>query len=248
LSPVQLGVHSDWARVLPGGAQSFVWKQDGSAWVIRETGKAEDPTLLGGEIAPGMVIQSVPSLNNLRFRSLHQMLRNVFEVGLREDGTLWLADYPNETISNLGSATATKNSASRPGLAQIGKDSDWAAVASGFLEMVALKTDGSLWLWKTDWDSMSQFAGPRWGPNFAGTMARLLEQPPERLGKHHDWVGLGIWRSNITTLAADGSLWLWRRSDLPSYRHGIYSEDFTSSWLAPTRKPLMIENIFPASN
>ena len=54
-----------------------------------------------------------------------------------------------------------------------------------------------------------------------------------QLGNHSDWIALPSWWSGMA-LAADGSLWCW------DMRYPI--------WLAPSRKPVYLGNIFGKTN
>ncbi|HZL14036.1 MAG TPA: hypothetical protein VFC85_07815 [Verrucomicrobiae bacterium] len=53
-----------------------------------------------------------------------------------------------------------------------------------------------------------------------------------QLGNHSDWIAISQFHYWSTlALAADGSLWLW-------------NEPSGHAWLAPSRKPVFIGNIF----
>ena len=92
--------------------------------------------------------------------------------------------------------------------------------------MLALKTDGSIWKWRIDNQEGAEFV--------------RLSEPPVRLGTHHDWVALGCWGYENVALAADGTLWNWPATDWPArYYRGMEP----APWLAPSRRPAIIENI-----
>lgn len=90
------------------------------------------------------------------------------------------------------------------------------ALAGNYL--AALKDDGTLW---------------RWGG--AGEFATSCSLPPIRLGIHQDWVALTATWDGILTLAADGSLWLWRANDNNSV-----------ALLEPSEKPVALGTVFAA--
>jgi len=102
---------------------------------------------------------------------------------------------------------------------QAGHDTNWASVAVDWEEMIALKTDGTLWKWSTH--------------NEIYAKAYML--PPTRLGIHNDWVALaGTW-GGVITMAADGSLWFW-----PSQENYEYSE----ALLRLPKQPRLLGNVF----
>ncbi|HEY5298979.1 MAG TPA: hypothetical protein VIK59_13820 [Verrucomicrobiae bacterium] len=99
---------------------------------------------------------------------------------------------------------------------QLGKNEKWKAANFSDNAMVALRSDGTLWKWNSLQDLTRNFDAVK----------------PVQLGNHSDWIVLpSNSYSGSIALAADGSLWLW---DEPSER----------IWLAPSRKPVFIENIF----
>jgi ABC-type transport system involved in multi-copper enzyme maturation permease subunit len=155
-------------------------------------------------------------LDNIQFRSFNRL---GLEVGVRDDGTLWW-----HRPWRLRKPPETKTGMSE--LVQIGKDSDWEAVSGGG-QLLALKRDGSIWKWKP-------FHG---GHGILGP----LQEAPERLGSHDDWVGIGSWFNGSVALAADGTLWRWPATDAPPG----WDNDF-DGWLGPSRRPAKIENILDA--
>jgi len=101
---------------------------------------------------------------------------------------------------------------------QLGQEAKWKAVifsfASGGVSIVALRDDGTLWKWSS--------------------ILNLINDSvkPVQLGNHADWIAfpsINNWQAIV--LAADGSLWAW-------------AESSEYVWLAPSRKPVLIGNIF----
>jgi hypothetical protein len=219
--PFRLGAESDWARILQGELSPYAWKRDGHAWALCDFEPNAERRRVGIEFGQGTVAERVPQVDDVQFRSLSSSETSLpIEVGVREDGTLWYWNWWAAEHAKPGSAS---NGAAAPGLVQIGKDSNWAAVAGGFWSLMALKTDGSIWQWSLVRENRG--AGPE-----------ALQVPPERLGTHHDWIGLGYWRDDRVFLSADGTMWSWPDSGLPArWSYGL---------LAPSRRPAKIENIF----
>ena len=89
--------------------------------------------------------------------------------------------------------------------ARIGGDTDWLAVAAGYDNSLAVKSDGSLWAW---------------GANSSGQLGDGTTSPslvPKRIGAGRSWIAVSCSGSISTSpsvshslgLKADGSLWAW---------------------------------------
>jgi hypothetical protein len=104
---------------------------------------------------------------------------------------------------------------------QLGPNAKWKAITSmRNFSLVALRSDGTLWEWPQVWNLTRD-------PDLA---------KPVQLGDHSDWVAISAINDwYLITLAADGSLWLW-------------GEPSGHRWLAPSRKPVFIGNIFQGAN
>jgi ABC-type transport system involved in multi-copper enzyme maturation permease subunit len=235
-APLRLGPDSDWARILWGVNRLYAWKRDGQAWALRESEFTKEEALKRQEveIAPGVVAERVPGLDHVQFQSLTLRPTGLnSEAGVRDDGTLWCMELGLDQYAQRQAVLLQANGLAGTGpggIVQIGKDSNWVAVASGFIQYAALKADGSIWRWNLD----PQARG------FQG-MAKDMQEAPVRLGTHDDWVSLGCCRGEIVALAADGTLWCWP-PHYPSVRYYVSDE----LWLAPSRRPAKIENILGA--
>jgi alpha-tubulin suppressor-like RCC1 family protein len=175
------------------------------------------------ELEPGIAIECLENCDNFKWRSVTRCWS--FYAGVREDGTLW-------GWSLLRPRCAKNNQDWLEGTPkQVGKDTDWIAVAGDYKALAALKTDGSLWTWNRS----SIYYG-------YGEVLNLVTQSPVRLGTHADWVAVGSAMNGIVSLAADGSLWYWYHRD-PS----VFGNS-DQPLLAASRKPFKIENILDAQD
>jgi ABC-type transport system involved in multi-copper enzyme maturation permease subunit len=105
------------------------------------------------------------------------------------------------------------------GKIQFGKNEKWKVAGFGnFDSIIAIRNDGTLWKW----------------PSFYRVQNNPDSIKPVQLGNHSDWIALLTYNWRSFALAADGSLWAW---DEPS----------KYAWLAPSRKPAFIGNIFEST-
>ncbi|MBU6401468.1 MAG: hypothetical protein KGS61_14220 [Verrucomicrobia bacterium] len=132
----------------------------------------------------------------------------LFSIALKRDGTLWgwgldcIGQVGLGTESRLRSFVGPWDSTNRVTVpTQVGRDSDWVAIAAGGEHALALKTDGSLWGWGRN--DLGQIGD--------GTFEH--RNHPVRIGSDHDWAavaaGGGQFGGHSAALKRDGSLWVW---------------------------------------
>jgi hypothetical protein len=146
------------------------------------------------------------NLDQNQWRSLACSFWRRYLLGIRNDGTLWIY-RENEWL-------------------QVGRGTDWTAVAASDDKIVTLKSDGSLWQWKLDLDKK---------------LTLTANTAPTRLGIHNDWVAVADDRYGVISLAADGSLWYWPDK-------GVLEGSQNELWLKPSPKPQWLANIFGKSD
>jgi hypothetical protein len=175
-TPDQIGTNSDWQELFTLGWM-YARRTDGRVWRLDLDWKTGRDELNRATNCDGIVSQTAS----------HAGDQTAF---VRADGTLWMLNryWDEKTRQTMGT-----------GILQVGKENDWRAVAVNQSRMVALKSDGSLWLWHflNPWD-MSQ-----------EQLILSAQEPPTRLGIHNDWVAIASTWEDVIALAADGSLWLW---------------------------------------
>jgi ABC-type transport system involved in multi-copper enzyme maturation permease subunit len=114
-----------------------------------------------------------------------------WQAYVRQDGTLWATGrfhgYNHRAPAEVF---------------QIGRATNWLAVAKNWDWLVALQQDGTLWQWPYDYHE---------------SVAAALRARPVRLGIHHDWRAITAGDRGIVSLAADGSLWFWPNPEAYEY-------------------------------
>lgn len=119
---------------------------------------------------------------------------NRFTIARKANGTLWAWGY-NADRGQLGDGT-TEN---RLSPVQIGSDTDWAAMASGWDYTVAIKTGGTLWAWGSN--SYGQLG-------LGGTNDDGVHHTPVQIGSATDWSAVIAGGAHIIARRG-GGLWVW---------------------------------------
>ena len=139
--PVQVGSDTDWLSVGGGWAYTVALKEDGTLWawgtLYKTPGNSNEVTKKYGssprqiEVPPG--------------------LKKVIDIGvgykcafvIDEDGRLW--GWGSNVDGILGTGNDKEDFYETP--VQIGSDTDWKFASSGRKNSLAIKTDGSLYVW-----------------------------------------------------------------------------------------------------
>ncbi len=184
--PQQIGTNSDWQGISNGWLANAK-KTDGSVWTVGMDFKTGQDKL-----------EQHTNFDRGPMQPFGWLERPLAYVGT--NGTLWVANLhldENGGNQNRDPWVGT-------GYLQVGQETNWVAVAicrgnsdNVVEKLVALKADGSLWMWKSPKKSMAEIANT----------------PPTRLGIHSDWIGLVSTWDGAVALAADGSLWFWPGAD-----------------------------------
>ena len=200
--PQQIGTNSDWKAAFGNGWNDLVGKTNGSVWAMHVDSKTGKDEFERRTNLDQVVLQTFSHANDIRMAYVNT------------NGTLWICNsYFVEYGNGSGSWQREK------GFLQVGKETNWLAVAVTWHCMVALKTDGSLWKWDFPQNSTAEVA----------------KTPPTRLGIHNDWVGLTDTWYGAISLAADGSLWLWPVTGQDYYEMAL---------LRPPKQPEFLGNVF----
>jgi len=113
-------------------------------------------------------------------------------VALKTDGTIWSWGSGSSGMLGLGDSGINRSSP-----VQIGSLTDWADVAAGSYVGLALKTDGTLWVW---------------GYNVygaLGTNTTINYSSPVQVGALTNWLKLEGGTYFSGAVKTDGTLWTW---------------------------------------
>lgn len=120
----------------------------------------------------------------------HIASQGSYVIGIKSDGTLWA--WGHNYSGSLGNGSTGNISTPM----QIGVDSNWTTVATGWYTNIALKSDGTLWGWGAN--SIGQIPG---GSNPQTT--------PIQIGTDTDWKSITTSGYHMLAIKNNGTLWVW---------------------------------------
>jgi alpha-tubulin suppressor-like RCC1 family protein len=128
---------SVWRSVVAGPRATFAIKTDDTLWSCGSTSSG----LLG--------LGDFPSVNGRSFSQVgpdndwaEVSIGERHGMGCKSTGSLWVWGYGPSGQLGLGSANSNQSAPFR-----LGTDSDWLKADAGISHNLAIKTDGSLWVW-----------------------------------------------------------------------------------------------------
>lgn len=204
----QIGSDDDWTQVV--GNQNSFWllKRDGTLWAwgtSNPSWRGNSSGYFQRKLKLDLAMLPVRISNQTNWTKI---FASDGALALKSDGSVWsslneggLFKYPNGPwvafvrdgdryagIKTNGELYALSFSDGRRALAGLGQNAKWKQVVLVFNAIVAIRSDGTLWRWRS-WD--------------------LKGAKPVQLGTHSDWISLSKDWSATIALASDGSLWAW---------------------------------------
>ncbi|MBK9720875.1 MAG: T9SS type A sorting domain-containing protein [Saprospiraceae bacterium] len=136
LIPTQVGIDTNWKSVAAGGYHTIAIKTDGSlwAWGFNNSGELGDGTFSSRAFPTRIGSDSDWAIISAGFSH---------SVGIKNDGSLWAWGYNHRGQAGLGNGSPTRISVPT----RVGTESDWQVVSSGIYHNIALKKDGTIWVW-----------------------------------------------------------------------------------------------------
>ena len=185
---------------LPGGVNYTAWAtceysmlqvRDGKAWGLRHNGNGElglnDNTAYSSPMQIGTDTDWKTVSGNERGFHL-----------IKTDGTLWALGKGTYGILGVDQSPSNKNLSSPT---QVGGDTNWRSIHGSTDNIIATRTDGTLWAW-------GQAGGPLGQNQSYSTPTR--RSSPTQIGTGEDWGP--VISLNVNTAGAvktDGTLWTW---------------------------------------
>lgn len=135
-TPIQIGAANDWSKIATGYMHTVALKTDGTlwAWGPNEWGWLGDGTTIG---------KTIPTQIGTATNWSQIAASNINTVAIKTDGTVWTwgANYFGQ-LGNHGDPNG-RNVIPR----QVGTATNWSQITMGYMHVIALKTDNTLWAW-----------------------------------------------------------------------------------------------------
>lgn len=186
--PVQVGSGNNWIMAFAGERHSVGLKSDGTIWTWGNNAH--------GQLGDGTAVDKVSPVQVGTDTNWIAVAGGAYHnIAIKADGSLWSWGANGNTLHGGQLGDGTKVDKFSP--VRVGTDTDWRAVAAGLIHSVALKADGSLWVW----------GGNHMGELGLNDYASRLT--PVRLGTETNWTALNAKNDTTHALKTDGSLWGW---------------------------------------
>ena len=167
-----------WTPLAPHGDANYLW-----LWGQNSYGQLGDSTIV--DKSSPVQIGALTTWSKIAAGSNHSM-------AIKTDGTMWLWGM-NNNYGHLGDETRTNKSSP----IQIGALTTWSLIAGGGYHSMAIKTDGTMWLW---------------GRNTYGQLGdntTVFRSSPVQIGALTTWSQISGGIQHSMALKTDGTLWIW---------------------------------------
>ena len=192
-SPIQtIAGGTNWSNVACGAFHTAAIKTDGTLWTWGNNGDAQlgDNTITSKD-SP---VQTIAGGSDWSFVSCG----NYHTAAIKTDGTLWLWGG-NSGSGRLGDDTNEKKSSP---VQTIAGGTNWSKVACGAYHNAAIKTDGTLWTWGSNYDG-------RLGDDTTDNKS----SPVQTIVGGTNWSKVASGNNHTAAIKTDGTLWLWGKNN-----------------------------------
>jgi alpha-tubulin suppressor-like RCC1 family protein len=179
-SPVQTITGGyNWKQVACGYAQTAAIKSDGTLWNWGVYTYTPEETVAGGT-------------------DWKQVSCGGHIAGVKTDGTLWL--WGSNSSGQLGDGTTDDNASP---IETITGGNSWTQVSCGGAHSAAIKTDGTLWLWGSNYSGQLG-DGTGFGQN--------KSSPVQTIAGGNNWKQVSCGGRSTAAIKTDGTLWAWGKN------------------------------------
>jgi alpha-tubulin suppressor-like RCC1 family protein len=185
--PLQIGNDTDWLSIKAGPRHVLATKSDGTLWSWGEN--------TFGQLGINSRILQFTTPQQVFTDTDWQKIAagSVHSLALKSNGTL--GAWGSRGSGQLGTGNTSTGSNRFP--VQVGSDADWLSIAAGNFHTLAIKTDGTLWVW---------------GDNNSGQLgdgSQFKTYIPVQIGTDTNWLDISGGDFYSIGLKSDGTLWAW---------------------------------------
>jgi alpha-tubulin suppressor-like RCC1 family protein len=186
-TPTRVGTETNWTHIRAGASHSLALKNDGSLWAWGDNGFSQ----LGDGTTNN---RSVPVMigPDRDWRTI--AANDISSFALKSNGTIWSCGWFSGNWNLGGSNDSNVGNDFLP--KQIGPDTNWLAISAHVSALLALKTDGTLWV--------TGMGAQRVAPAFASATTTNFAQ----IGWDSDWAEVYAGHSSFFARKKDGSWWV----------------------------------------
>jgi alpha-tubulin suppressor-like RCC1 family protein len=187
------------SAVFAGSTSSFLIKPNGTLWAWGSNNNGQ--LGIGNKLNQTIAVQVGTASD---WKMVATALNN-FTIAIKKDGSLW-GWGRNGSLGYLGIGDATIAESLVP--IRIGVASDWESISVGFNHIIALKTNGTIWSWGSNFD----------GQLGNGNTTTLLS--PTQIGTDTDWASISTGGFSSYAIKNNGSLYAWGQNSFKQLGDG----------------------------
>ena len=187
------------STVFAGSTSSFLIKPNGTLWAWGNNSNGQ--LGIGNKINQSIAVQVGTASD---WKMVATALNN-FTIAIKKDGSLW-GWGRNGSFGYLGIGDATIAESLVP--IRIGVASDWESISVGFNHIIALKTNGTISSWGSNFD----------GQLGNGNTTTLLS--PTQIGTDTDWASISTGGFSSYAIKNNGSLYAWGQNSFKQLGDG----------------------------
>lgn len=200
--PIQIGTSTNWKQVSAGTYHCLAIQNNGSLWAWGYN---------QGCFGNGTVMSSqIPIQIGTQTNWLEVSGGNAFTTAIKTDGSLWVAGTNSSGEHGNGTNEGYSNTFLR-----IGTANNWSKVYSGWASILAIKNNGTLWAW---------------GTNFSGNLGigtNSNAYTPTQVGTSNQWKMASIYSSNSGGIQNNGNLHMTGENGIGQNGNGTNQDNNT---------------------
>ena len=202
---------NDWKQVSVGQRTTMAIKSDNTLWVWGENSNGK----LGINIS-SYTTRPTPVTTFAGGNDWKKIISDDASIALKTDGSLWV--WGRNGSGKLGINDSNSNAYKPTPVTTFAGGNDWKDIFMGN-QAAAIKTDGSLWVWGTNYNGGL-------GIN-QGNVSRPT--PVTTFAGGNDWKSVAMGAYSTAAIKADGSLWVWGLNNNIGFANNLLGVGYVSS-------------------